>query len=309
MVVAEAARQAEPIGRRQRPFAEEGELIQFVAEVGEEQAVLGGAEAAGGDAAEILEPGHQQVLAVGAVRVAEEPAGHPRTVLAAGKAQLLGPHFRLGGVVQRGVERVDLRRQADAAARDAGRQRGRVAKHENVAGGVRGDRRQRDVAEAVIGVDIAEREIIRELLRELRELLVVAERHRRPCRGEGIREDVEGVAAVPAVAADSLIDDPRRDGETGVRHEFDRRPYTGPKAVVDVLLHSEVGLDRLDVPGEAVEIRSDAQRSLATQWDVEAELAVAAPVPPADGAAPELDESLPRGELGLIGDVTHRSRQ
>ena len=37
-----------------------------------------------------------------------------------------------------------------------------------------------DVAEVVVDVDVAEHEIVRELLLELRELLAFAERHRRP---------------------------------------------------------------------------------------------------------------------------------
>src|SRR6516165_2465705 len=104
------------------------------------------------------------------VRMAEEPAsdpGEPR--LAVGKAQLLRHYVRGRRVVQRGVERVDILRQAKVAARDAGGQRGGVPNHQQVASRVRGDRRQQKLAEVVVDRAIREREIIRELLFELRE--------------------------------------------------------------------------------------------------------------------------------------------
>ena len=59
-------------------------------------------------------------------------------------------------------------------------QRGRVAHDQDVAVGVGRDRGEVDVAEVVVDVEVAEHEIVGELLLDLRELLALAERHRRP---------------------------------------------------------------------------------------------------------------------------------
>jgi hypothetical protein len=75
-------------------------------------------------------------------------------------------------------------RQADAAAGDAGGQRRGVADDEDVAVGVRRDEVSVTFAEVVVEVQVAEQEVVGERLLDLRELLALAERDRRPRGGE-----------------------------------------------------------------------------------------------------------------------------
>src|SRR4030095_3520654 len=76
MVEAQTAGDAELVGDRQRAFAEECELIELVAKIGEEERVLGCAKAARRDPCQILETNDGKGLAVVPVRTAEEAAGH-----------------------------------------------------------------------------------------------------------------------------------------------------------------------------------------------------------------------------------------
>src|SRR5207247_9979294 len=94
VVVAQASRQAEP-GARPGALAEGGELVELVVQVGPEEDVPGGVGLLGGDAAQLLEVVDEQALAVVALRVGVEAAGHPpETALAAGPAELLRPGLR-----------------------------------------------------------------------------------------------------------------------------------------------------------------------------------------------------------------------
>jgi hypothetical protein len=120
VVVAEAGGEVHAVADGQRSLAEQGELLQLVVQVGEEQDVFGRAESHGGNSGQVLEPAHEQLLVVVALVVAVEAAHHPvELVLAAGQAQLLRPDLGVSGVVEGRVERVDVRGQADAAAGDA----------------------------------------------------------------------------------------------------------------------------------------------------------------------------------------------
>ena len=242
--------------------------------------------------------------------MAEEAAGHPpEAVLAAGQPELLRPHFRRGGVVQRRVEGVDPLRQADAAAGDAGGERRRVADDEDVTIVVGGDRGQGGVAEVVVDGEVAERELVREGLVELSELLAIAEGHLRARRRERVGQDVEDVDPVPAVHLHLLVDEPGGDGQAIVRSDPDRGPAAGPVAGVDVLLHAEVGLHRVDVAAQPVVVPRHAQRRLAAQGRVEAQLGAAALVALVDRVAADLGEPPLHADLGLVGDVADRPRQ
>src|SRR6185369_17325834 len=99
---------------------------------------------------------------------------------------------------ERRVERVDVLRQPDGAAGDAGGQRPRVADDQDVAIRVGGDRGQRQVVrEVVADVEIGEQELVGERLFDLGELLPVAQADRRTGRRVRVGEDVEHVLAVP----------------------------------------------------------------------------------------------------------------
>ena len=129
MVVAQPAGETELLADGHRAFAEDGDLVELVAEVGEEQAVLRRAQSARVDAGRVLEPDRQQVLAVNAPGVAVEAAEDPLdTVLEAGEAELLREDLRGSGVVERRVEGVDAWPQAEVSTGDAGGQRGPVAR-------------------------------------------------------------------------------------------------------------------------------------------------------------------------------------
>ena len=71
-----------------------------------------------------------QVLGVVALVLAVETTDQPLDATTfTGQPQLLRPHLRAGGVVERRVETVDVLREADTAAGDAGGQGARVAHH------------------------------------------------------------------------------------------------------------------------------------------------------------------------------------
>src|SRR6185436_14003719 len=133
-----------------------------------------------------------------ALAVTVEDAAHPLQVLSAGEAQLLRESRRRRGVEQRRVDGVDARGRGEGSAGDAGRERGRVADHEDVAIGVRGDGRDRGATELVLEIEIAEEELVRGVLVELRELTPVPQLDLRTGGGVGIAEDVEIVDAIPS---------------------------------------------------------------------------------------------------------------
>ncbi len=294
-----------------RALAEERELIEVVAEIGEEQHVTGRAEPGRRDARRLLEPGNQQILAVLPIRVAEESPEHPREPPArAGHAHLLRPHLRGRRVVERRIERVDVLRETDGAAGDAGRQRRRIADDDEVAVRIGRHGGEREiVAEAVRQVDVGEHEVVVEVLLELRELLPLAERHRRPRGREGIRDDVERVDAVPSIHRHTLVDDARRDREAVVRLQLDGGAKAGPVPVVDVLADGPIGLNRVDESRDAVVIRDHAQGGLRAERCVEPDLRVSAHAPAVDDIQIELREALRDVHLRLVGDVAHGAGQ
>ena len=83
------------------------------------------------------------------------------------------------------------------------------------------------------------------------------------------------------------------------RLELDRRAHAAAEAVVDVLLHAEVRLHGVDVAGDAVEVRRDAQRGFVAERHVEAELDIAADAAAVDAADAELGEALRHAQLRL----------
>src|SRR5207245_6546795 len=125
---------------RYRRFAEYGVLLRLVGEVGPEEVVLGRSKSPGefiGSAEEgrrqRVKPVYEQVLRVVALAVAVEAAQEPlEAISAAGQAWLRRPRPGGGGVVERRVDRVDVRRDAEAGAGDARGQDGGVAHHEAV---------------------------------------------------------------------------------------------------------------------------------------------------------------------------------
>ena len=140
VVIPQAAREGEPLSCRERRLAEGGVLLQIVREGGPEQVVLGGEQSLGKAVGSTKDrrregviPVHEQVLGVMALVLTVEATDEPLDATAfAGQAQLLGPHLGVGGVVERRVERVDVLREALAAARDAPGQRGRIAHHQDL---------------------------------------------------------------------------------------------------------------------------------------------------------------------------------
>src|SRR5207237_4003291 len=103
--------------------------------------------------------------------------------------------------------------QADAAARDTGGERTRVAHDEDVAGVVGGDRGELGDAEVVVDVQVGQVPLVGVRLPDLDELLPVAQRDRGPLRGERVGQDVVDIDAVPAVHLDFLVEETWRDGQ------------------------------------------------------------------------------------------------
>ena len=116
------------------------------------------------------------------------------------------------------------------------------------------------VAEVVVDVEVAEHELVGERLLDLRELLAVAERHRRPRRRERIGEDVVGVDAVPAVRLDLLVDERGVIGQLVVRLKLNDAAHAGAVAVVDVLLDAQVRLHGVDEAAMRCSSRPRASR-------------------------------------------------
>ena len=122
-----------------------------------------------------VKPVYEQVLRVVALAVAVEAAQEPlEAISAAGQAQLRRPRPGGGGVVERRVDRVDVRREAEAAAGDARGQGGGVAHHEDVPVGVGGNRGHAHGSGVVFQVQVGEQELVGEGLLDLGEKLALA---------------------------------------------------------------------------------------------------------------------------------------
>ena len=316
VVVAETAGQIETVADAEGHLAEQRQLARFVVQVRLVELVLQSQLRAGrGDVdadrrGRVLEADHRQVLAVVAVGAAVEDTGHPLEPLAtAVETELLGVALRLRGVEQRCVDAVDTLGQTDAAAGDAGRERGRIADDEDVAIGVRGDRGQGQATEVVLEIEIAEEELVGERLLDLDELLAIAEVHGGPGGGERIGEDVEVVDAIPAVHLHFLIEDARRDREPLVRLEAEGHASAETVAVVDVVAHAQSRLHGVDEAAVLGVVRGRAHRRAVADRHVHRGLHVAADASVADRADAQLTDRLGRPELRLIGDVTDGSRQ
>ena len=311
MVVTKAAGQAEPLGGRHGRFAEERQLIQPVGKVREEQRVRGRAQAARRNSAQILEPGDRHVLAIVAVRAAEERAGHPgRASAATGDAHLLRPHPGGGGIVQRCIQRVDTLVEPEASAGDARRQCTGISNHQQIAIGVRRDRCEPQIlAKVVLEIHVPKHEIVGELFVQLRKLAPVAERDCRPRRGERIREDVVIISAIPTVHPNVLVGDARGDGELRSRRDSRSGPKSGPKAVVDVLPHREVCLKGVDKAGNPVVVRHDAYGRFVSERRIEAELAIQSGVAAFHASHTEFSKRLLDLQLWGIRDIAHGAGQ
>jgi hypothetical protein len=254
-----------------------------------------------GDAGEILEAGHQEVLPVVALGLAVEAAAHPAQRPGALAAAAPASTDGLGVVVERRVERVDVLGQADAVAGDAGGERRRVADDVTFAVHVRGDRGERDaVLERVGHRQVGERHLVGEGLGDLGELLAVADVHRRPGGGERVGEDVVEVHAVPAVRVDLLVDDARRDGEAVAGLVLEGDAAAGAVAVVDVLLDVDERLDGVDEAAVVVVEGGHAQRRRCRRAAVERHLAGAADAAARVIVSVSSPTELRAVELGLV---------
>ena len=218
--------------------------------------------------------------------------------------------LRFGGVVERRIERIDIRRQSNRSAGDARRQRGGVAKDVDIAIDIRRDRRERfSAAEVVIDVEITEREFVAERLFELRELTSIAELHRRTRRREWVPKNVVDIDAIPAVHVHFLIEDARRDAEFRVRFEEERDASAGTAAAVDVFLDAEVRLHGVHVSAVIRVVRRNAHRRGVADRHIDGRLRAAADAAVRDRAQVELADFFVRADLRLIADVTDGAGQ
>ena len=257
-----------------------------------------------------VKPRHEQVLGVVALVLAVKAAHEPLDAIsAAGQAQLLRPHLGVGGVVERRVKRVDVRRETDGAPRDAPGQGGRIANDQDVAVGIGGDRGQAHGSGVVFQVQVGEQELVGERLLALGEELTLAQRHRGPGGGKRVGQDVEGVDAVPAVHLHVLIDNPRSHTEALARDDAEGGPHAGALAAIDILVDSQVGLHRVHVARQAVAVARHPEGDLVSHWHVEAELGTTARGAAVDRAAAHLAKGAALAELGLIADVAHRAAE
>ena len=260
------------------------------------------------------------------VEAAQDPS---EAVLGAREPELLGERRgRLAvrhrgvsaarGVVERRVQRVDGLGLADAAARDAGGERARVAHDEDVADVVGGDRGDLGDAEVVVDVQVAQVPLVGVRLPDLDELSPVAQRDRGPVGGERVGQDVVDIDAVPAVHLDLLVEEAWRDAKLVRGREPHRDAPAEALAGVHVVQGGRgVRLDgavrrcldarRVDVATQGVVVRGRAQRCDLSQGDVEAELDVSSLVAVLDRASIQLSEPLGGSQLGLVGDVANRA--
>ena len=105
---------------------------------------------------------------------------------------------------------------------------------------------------------VAQNEVVGEFLLELRELLAFPERDGGARGRERVCEDVEGVDAVPAVHLDLLIHQSGSNREAIVRLKFHARTESRAKPVVHIFVDAQIGPDGVDISGDAVVVRGDA---------------------------------------------------
>ena len=134
-------------------------------------------------------------LPVVTLDVAVETADHPleAAFVVGGEPQFLREHLDRRVVEQRRADShlVGRGARAEDVVRHAARQLRGVAGHENVAIRVRTDRRQDRRAEVELHGQVAQREVVVEMLVELAILLALADVHPRLGRRERVGEDVE----------------------------------------------------------------------------------------------------------------------
>ncbi len=196
-------------------------MFQVVGKVGPKEVVLGRQQAFGEAVRSTkdrrrqrVKPRHEQVLGIVPLILAVETAHEPRQpISAAGESHLLRPHLGVGGIVERRIERINVLREADGPAGDAGSQGGRIAHDQDLAMRVRCDRGQARLSQVVRQIQVGEQEVVGEGLVDLGEHLALAQGHRGPGGGVRIGQDVEGINAVPAVHLHPLIDDPRDNAQ------------------------------------------------------------------------------------------------
>src|SRR5947199_10038131 len=114
------------------------------------------------------------------------------------------------------------------------------------------NRGRRKGPERVVGLQVSQHEVIVYAFTSLSELLAVTDRHRRLCRGVGIRENVVEVDPGIAVGDQTLEDHARCDVKRFDRMKQKRNPATGAVSVIHILWAAAIRLERLNEPRRAM---------------------------------------------------------
>ena len=242
-----------------------------------------------------------------------EESAHPpiqglRTIRC--ESHLLREHVQVRAVEQRRVRaharwvRRGRHRTEDVKSHAAG-QLGSIARDQYVAMCEGRDGGQGRGTQAVVDLQVAEREVIGQTIMLLRVLLQAADGHGRLGGGVGIAEDVVEIDARIAVGVQLLEHDARRDGQRIVRLDEEREARTAAVAVVGVLLEPAARLNGIDEPGQVMPVSRQARRHRIAKRKIEGSSQEAPFVALRHVLEGGVRHDFRLAELRLAGDVAH----